>query len=326
MYRMGLLPADAVPDVWVFADQDQFAGSRSGLPTPGLAVAGRTNRMTIGSIVAHHGPRRGPSPTSWLRATVVVSNDGLLSQREMDYWNFFAQRLEDPNRTGVKSYDLYPSFDTLTANRVDLQTDIVPRTAEPIIHPLSVDSPDFGRLDWPGVVFDGAVPSRYSTGTRTRLSGRVTDTSRNFDTLLVRLWKHDGGSDQALRYWTPISADGSFAIDIAPASLQTGHTASESFSSRLTQVPSIRVQFCPLVGDKFAFVNFTPELLLGGYETALPARSTVIEILESIEPDDDVIAACRHLSASGYKIALDDFIYRPGFEALIEAADRLRRV
>ena len=222
MYRMGLLPTDAVPDVWVFADQDQFAGSGSRLPAPGSTVAGRTNRVTIESIVAHHGPRRGPSPTSWRRATVVISDDGLLSQREMDYWNFFAQRLEDPNRTGVKSYDLYPSFDTLTANRVDLQTDIVPRTAEPIIQPLPVDSPDFGRLDWPGVVFDEAVPSRYSIGTRTRLSGRVTDTSRNFDTLLVRLWKHDGGSDQALRYWTPIGADGSFAIDIAPASLQTG--------------------------------------------------------------------------------------------------------
>ena len=225
MYRMGLLPADAMPDVWVFADQNQFAESGSRLPAPGSTVAGRTNRVTIESIVAHHGPRRGPSPTTWRRATVVVSTDGLLSKREVDYWNFFAQRLEDPNRTGVKSYDLYPSFDTLTGNRVDLQTDIVPRTAEPIIQPLSVDSPDFGQQDWPGVVFDGAVPSRYSTGTRTRLSGRVTDTSRNFDTLLVRLWKHDGGSSQALRYWTPVNTDGSFTVDIAPASPQTKDSA-----------------------------------------------------------------------------------------------------
>ena len=74
-------------------------------------------------------------------------------------------------------------------------------------------------------MFDGAVPSRYSTGTRTRLSGRVTDTSRNFDTLLVRLWKHDGGSSQALRYWTPVNTDGSFTVDIAPASPQTKDSA-----------------------------------------------------------------------------------------------------
>ena len=220
MYRMGLLSADAVPDVWVFADQNQF--SDSGLPTPGSTVAGGANRVTIESIVAHHGPRRGPRPTTWRRATVVISRDGLLSQREMSYWNFFAQRLEDPNRTGVTSYDLYPSFDALTGNRVDLQTDIVPRTAAPIVQPLAVDAPTFGRRDWPGVMFDTAVPSRYSTGTRTRLSGRVTDTSRHFDMVLVRLWKHNGDSHQALRYWTSVDADGSFTVDIEPAPLQTG--------------------------------------------------------------------------------------------------------
>ena len=79
-----------------------------------------------------------------------------------------------------------------------------------------------------------------------------------------------------------------------------------------------------LVGDKLAFVNFTRELLLGGYESMLPARSTVIEILETIEPDDDVIAACRHLSEAGYKVALDDFIYRPGFEEFVELADIIK--
>ena len=222
MYRMGLLPADAVPDVWVFADQHQFSETGTRLPTPGSTVAGRANRVTIESIVAHHGPRRGPRPTIWRRATVVVSRDGLLSQREMDYWNFFAQRLEDPNRTGVNSYDGYPSFDALTGNRVDLQTDILPRTAGPIVQPLAVDAPAFGRRDWPGVVFDAAVPSRYSTGTRTRLSGRVTGLSRNVDTVLVRFWKHDGSSDQALRYWASVDVDGSFAVDIAPAALQAG--------------------------------------------------------------------------------------------------------
>ena len=62
----------------------------------------------------------------------------------MDYWNFFAQRLEDPNRTGVTSYDQYPSFDALTGDRVDLQTDIVPRMVEPILQALTVDYPTFG--------------------------------------------------------------------------------------------------------------------------------------------------------------------------------------
>ena len=79
-----------------------------------------------------------------------------------------------------------------------------------------------------------------------------------------------------------------------------------------------------LVGNKMAFVNFTRELLLGGYDSLLPAQTTVIEILETIAPDDDVIAACRDLSAAGYKIALDDFIYRPGFEPLVDLADIIK--
>ena len=222
MYRMGLLPKSAVPDVLVFANQNQFTESGSRSPATGVTVIGRTNRVTIESIVAHHGPRRGPRPTDWRRATVVVSRDGLLSQTEMDYWNFFAQRLEDPNRTGVVSYDQYPSFDALTGNRVDLQTDITPRVGEPITQPLAVDYPVFGQRDWPGIVFETPIPSRYTSGRRTRLSGRVTDTSRSFNTVLVRLWKHNGSSDDALRYWASINPDGSFALDVAPGSFQTG--------------------------------------------------------------------------------------------------------
>ena len=218
----GTAPGRAVPDVLVFADQNQPWANGGRQPSPGSAVTGRITRVTIDSIVAHHGPRHGPHPTTWRRATVVVSRDRLLSAHEMAYWNFFAQRLEDPNRTGVVSYDQYPSFDALTGHRVDLQTDIVPRAAEPITEPLEVDSPAFGNSDWPGVVFDGPVPSHFDAGTRTRLSGRVTDPDPAMDAILVRLWKHDGGTEQALRYWAPIEPNGSFAVDVEPAARETG--------------------------------------------------------------------------------------------------------
>jgi c-di-GMP phosphodiesterase len=33
----------------------------------------------------------------------------------------------------------------------------------------------------------------------------------------------------------------------------------------------------------------------------------VAEILETVEPEDRVIAACKRLKAAGYLIALDDF-------------------
>jgi c-di-GMP-related signal transduction protein len=56
-----------------------------------------------------------------------------------------------------------------------------------------------------------------------------------------------------------------------------------------------------------AFVNCTRDMLLKDYVTLLPSSHTVVEILESVEPDDLVMAACQRLKEGGYMIALDDF-------------------
>lgn len=81
-----------------------------------------------------------------------------------------------------------------------------------------------------------------------------------------------------------------------------------------------------LVGSKRAFVNFTRQLLVTGYGSTLPAESTVIELLETIEPDPDVVAACRKLKDLGYQIAADDYVHRPGLEPLLELADIVKVV
>ncbi len=75
-----------------------------------------------------------------------------------------------------------------------------------------------------------------------------------------------------------------------------------------------------LSGGKPAFINFTREMLLGDYCTLLP-RGTVVEALEDIEPDDDVLKACRRLRADGYRLALDDLSSTDGYEALLDLAD-----
>jgi c-di-GMP-related signal transduction protein len=79
-----------------------------------------------------------------------------------------------------------------------------------------------------------------------------------------------------------------------------------------------------LVGSKKAFVNFGRGPLLQGWHASLPRESTVIELLETVEPDDEVLAACRRLRAQGYRIALDDFVFRPGCERLLEVADLVK--
>jgi EAL and modified HD-GYP domain-containing signal transduction protein len=57
-----------------------------------------------------------------------------------------------------------------------------------------------------------------------------------------------------------------------------------------------------------AFVNVPRDLLLDGTVDAMPAASTVVELLETVRPDAAVAAACRRLRAAGYRIALDDVV------------------
>jgi c-di-GMP-related signal transduction protein len=79
-----------------------------------------------------------------------------------------------------------------------------------------------------------------------------------------------------------------------------------------------------LVGNKKAFFNFGRGPLLQGWHASLPRQSTVIELLETVEPDDEVLAACRKLREEGYRIALDDFVLRPGWERLLDVADLIK--
>jgi c-di-GMP-related signal transduction protein len=78
-----------------------------------------------------------------------------------------------------------------------------------------------------------------------------------------------------------------------------------------------------LCGKK-AFVNFNENLLRDGSHLSLPRDTTVIEILESVEPTADLIALCRGIQEQGYAIALDDFVSSPKFEPLTELAQFIK--
>jgi c-di-GMP-related signal transduction protein len=53
----------------------------------------------------------------------------------------------------------------------------------------------------------------------------------------------------------------------------------------------------------------------------LPPGQTVIELLETVEPDDDVLRAVRALKADGHLIALDDYVDDPKYDELVRLAD-----
>lgn len=62
-----------------------------------------------------------------------------------------------------------------------------------------------------------------------------------------------------------------------------------------------------LAGNGRAFVNFTRDSLINDYARVLPAERLVVEVLETVEVDGAVRAACQRLKSDGYMIALDGF-------------------
>lgn len=76
-----------------------------------------------------------------------------------------------------------------------------------------------------------------------------------------------------------------------------------------------------LVGDKAAYVNASRPFLVGDHEVPLPADKTVIEVLEDVVHDEEVVAGCARLVADGFTLALDDYVWQPGDEPLVELAD-----
>jgi EAL and modified HD-GYP domain-containing signal transduction protein len=79
-----------------------------------------------------------------------------------------------------------------------------------------------------------------------------------------------------------------------------------------------------ITGRKKALVNFTRDLLLNDVPLMFPPEKTIIEILEDVEPEEDVLEICRNLSRQGYSLALDDFVYHPKLDPLIELVDIIK--
>ena len=73
-----------------------------------------------------------------------------------------------------------------------------------------------------------------------------------------------------------------------------------------------------------AFLNCTTESLTGDLVQVLPPGMTVLEILETLEPTPELIESCRKLKKSGFRIALDDFVWKSELQPLVELADYIK--
>jgi c-di-GMP-related signal transduction protein len=72
------------------------------------------------------------------------------------------------------------------------------------------------------------------------------------------------------------------------------------------------------------FINCPRDFLLRDYISLFPPDSVVVEILENVNPDQEVIDCCRRLKQAGYKLALDDFVDSPGWAPLVALADIIK--
>ena len=106
--------------------------------------------------------------------------------------------------------------------------------------------------------------------------------------------------------------------------LENCFRADPDVASRSTLDTTLLFGMNTLCDGKLGFVNCTRDVLLKDLLTLLPPDQTVAEILETVEPGDRVIAACKRLKDAGYLIALDDFAPNDPRTTLCDFADILK--
>lgn len=99
--------------------------------------------------------------------------------------------------------------------------------------------------------------------------------------------------------------------DVAEDDLATASVIADGFS----------LAFSGMDKSRKAFINFPQRLLLDDTVYALPSEICVIEVLETITPGPEMVAALRNIKARGYTLALDDYVGQPGFEEIVALAD-----
>jgi c-di-GMP-related signal transduction protein len=95
-------------------------------------------------------------------------------------------------------------------------------------------------------------------------------------------------------------------------------------ASRRTLDTSLQIGLKTLCDGRRGFVNCTRDVLLKDYMTLLPSPLAVVGVLESVPPDDLVVAGLKRLKEAGYLIALDDFVTDDPRTPLTEMADILK--
>src|SRR5208337_2536785 len=98
----------------------------------------------------------------------------------------------------------------------------------------------------------------------------------------------------------------------------------DTATSKLLSSSFLTIGIDKITFGKRAFINFTQNLLETNIPLMFPRETTVVEILEDVNPTSRVTEACKKLSELGYYLALDDFVFKLELIPLIELADIIK--
>jgi c-di-GMP-related signal transduction protein len=87
---------------------------------------------------------------------------------------------------------------------------------------------------------------------------------------------------------------------------------------------SFLIGFEKVTAGRPMFINCPRDFLLRDYILLFPPKSVVVEILETVVPDQEIVETCRRLKQAGYTIALDDFVDSPDWAPLVVLADIIK--
>ena len=79
-----------------------------------------------------------------------------------------------------------------------------------------------------------------------------------------------------------------------------------------------------VAGEHPVFVNLTRTFFERELYLALPSQRVVLEVLEDIEPDEDMVRMVRRARELGYRVALDDYVHSERMRPLVELADIIK--
>jgi len=95
------------------------------------------------------------------------------------------------------------------------------------------------------------------------------------------------------------------------------HVSSQVATSKLIINSFFDTDIDTFTNGKLTFINFSIETLKEEFMELVPSRNVIIEILETVKPDDETFFIMKSMFHKGYRFALDDFNYSKSWDRFL---------